>query len=225
MPSGRPTLPDLNFQIDGAAAERLAASPMLLFGLRVADAANEQPAAIQTVILRCQIRIEPGRRRYSPEQQQRLLDLFGTPERWGQTVRPMLWTHASVVVPSFVGSTIVDLPVPCSYDFNLAATKYFDALDDDKIPLCFLFSGTTFYATENGNLQAMQIPWEKEAYFGLPAATWKAMMELYYPNTAWLGLHRDTFERLREYRRQEGLLTWEQTVERLLHQSREAVTP
>jgi hypothetical protein len=70
----------------------------------------------------------------------------------------------------------------------------------------------------------MQIPWEKEAYFGLPAATWKDMMELYYPNTAWLGLQRDTFERLREYRRQEGLLTWEQTLEKLLNQRQEAMT-
>lgn len=224
MPSARRNLPDLNFQVQGAAAERFAAAPLLLFGLRISDATvGEDEVAIQAVVLRCQIRIEPGRRRYSPDEQQRLLDLFGTPERWGQTLRPMLWTHASVIVPSFIGSTVVDLPVPCSYDFNLAATKYFDALED-KIPLCFLFSGTVFYAAENGALQAMQIPWEKESYFALPAETWKDLMDLYYPNMSWLGLQRDTFDRLCEYRRREGLSTWEQAVEKLLDAATETVT-
>ena len=83
----------------------------------------------------------------------------------------MLWTHASAVVPPFTGGTVVDLPVPCTYDFNLAATKYFDALEEGDIPLCFLFSGTIFYEAADGGLQVTQIPWEKEAYFRLPAAT------------------------------------------------------
>ena len=45
----------------------------------------------------------------APEQE-RLLDLFDEPSRWGQTLRPMLWTHASVVVPPFNGAT---LPSTC----------------------------------------------------------------------------------------------------------------
>ena len=114
-------------------------------------------------MLRCQVRIEPARRRYTPAEKERLLDLFGTPERWGQTLRPMLWTHVSAVVPPFEGEAVVDLPVPCSFDFSLAATKYFAALDGGEIPLCFLFSGTIFYEAADGGLQVAQIPWEKEA--------------------------------------------------------------
>jgi hypothetical protein len=59
---------------------------------------------------------ELARRRYTDGERQRLLDLFGTPERWGQTLRPMLWTHAVAVAPPFNGTTAADLPVPCSYD-------------------------------------------------------------------------------------------------------------
>ncbi len=166
--------------------------------------------------LRCQVRIEPAKRRYEAHQQGRLLDLFGTPERWGQTLRPMLWTHVSTVVPPFKGNTAVDLPVPCSYDFNLAATKYFHALDGGDIPLCFLFSGTIFYEAAEGALQVAQVPWENQASFRLPAATWRELMELHYPNTAYLCLRKDVFDRLDQYRSRRGLPSWEQALERLL---------
>jgi hypothetical protein len=211
-------MPDLSFQVEGAQPERFAAAPLLLFKLRVSEAvpAGAGPTPVSAVALRCQVRIEPGRRRYGPAEQGRLLDLFGTPERWGQTLRPLLWTHVSAVVPPFAGTGAVDLAVPCSYDFSLAATKYFAALEQSDIPLCFLFSGTIFYEAAEGGLQVAQIPWEKEAYFRLPAATWQALMDAYYPNTAWLCLRRDVFDRLAEYRSRRGLATWEQALERLL---------
>ena len=209
---------DLNFQVEGAVPERVAAAPLMLFKLRVAErtAPGSSPTSIHSVVLRCQIQIEPARRHYGAREQARLLDLFGTPERWGQTVRPLLWTHASVVVRPFAGTTELDLPVPCSYDFSLAATRYFDALEGGDIPLCFLFSGTIFYDGGDAGLQVAQIPWEKEAYFRLPAATWKALMELHYPNSGWLCLRKDVFDELSEYRRRCGLPTWEQTLETLL---------
>src|SRR6478672_978467 len=148
-------MPDLNFQVEGAEPERFAAAPLLLFKLRVSEAlaAGASPTPIHAVALRCQVRIEPARRRYDAPEQERLSDLFGTPERWGQTLRTMLWTHVSAVVPPFTGSGIVDLPVPCSFDFSLAATKYFDALEEGDMPLCFLFSGTIFYRTADDALQ------------------------------------------------------------------------
>lgn len=216
-------MPDLNFQVERVEAERFAAAPLLLFKLRVAEAGG-QPTPIQSVVLRCQVRIEPARRRYAAAEQERLLDLFGTPERWGQTLRPMLWTHASAVVPPFAGTCAADLPVPCSFDFSLAATKYFAALEGGDIPLGFLFSGTIFYAAADGALQVAQIPWEKEAYFRLPAATWRGLMDLFYPNTAWLNLRRDVFDRLCRYKSREGLPTWEHTLERLLSAAEEPVT-
>jgi hypothetical protein len=207
-------MPDLTFRVEGAEPERVAAEPLLLFKLRVTEAAAATP--VHALVLRCQVRIEPARRRYSAEEQGRLLDLFGTPERWGQTLRPMLWTHVSVALPSFAGGCSADLPVPCSYDFSLAATKYFAALEGGEIPLCFLFSGTMFYQGPGGALQVAQVPWDREANFRLPAATWQALMDLYYPNSAWLCLRKDVFDRLAQYKSREGLPNWEQTLERLL---------
>jgi hypothetical protein len=171
---------------------------------------------IQTVALRCQIQLEVTRRRYTPAEQERMLDLFGEPERWGQTLRTMLWTHAGVDVPSFRGTTVADLHVPCTFDFNVAATKYFAALEEGEVPLCLLFSGTVFYEEEDGLLQVTQIPWDREARFRLPVRVWKEMMDIYYPNSAWLRLRRDAFDRLYEYKRRRGIPTWEQALESLL---------
>ena len=206
---------DLTFHIESVESPPYAAAPLLMFKLRVAD--DEARTHIHSVALRCQVRIEPARRRYEPAEQEQLLDLFGEPSRWGQTLRSMLWAHTSAVVKPFVGSTIVDLPVPCTYDFNVAATKYFYALEAGDVPLCFLFSGTIFYAADDdGALQVAQIPWEKEANYRLPIGAWKEMMELYYPNTAWLCLGKDVFDRLYRYKMAAGLPTWEQALERLL---------
>jgi hypothetical protein len=207
-------MPDLSFQIEAVEAPPFAAAPLLAFKLRVTNADAEE--LIHTVVVRCQIQIAATRRRYSTHDQEQLLDLFGEPERWSQTLRSLLWTHASVVVPPFTGSTVVDLQVPCTYDFNVAATKYFYALEEGEIPLLFLFSGTIFYATDEAPLQVAQISWEREAAFRLPVQVWRHMMDLYYPNSAWLAVRKDVFDRLYRYKIRRGLPTWEQTLERLL---------
>lgn len=206
-----------------AEAPPFAAAPLLIFKVRVVNADSSEP--IHTVALRCQIRIEPTRRTYKAGEKEQLLDLFGEPHRWNQTVRSMLWTHTSVVAPPFTGSIVVDLPVPCTYDFNVAATKYFYGLEDGLVPLTLLFSGTIFHEAEDGRLQVAQISWEKEAAFRLPVAVWKEMMDLYYPNSAWLCLRRDVFDRLYRYKVGRGFPTWEQTIEGLLPAAKEPPPP
>lgn len=208
-------MPDLNFHIDHAKHVSFAAAPTLAFVLRIDDA-EPSPRTIQSVALRCQIRIEPTRRQYEPAEKERLLDLFGTPDRWGQTLRSMLWTHAGLIVPSFTAETKIDLPVPCSFDFNIAATKYFDAVSTGEIPLVFLFSGTVFYFDPDDQLQAEQISWEKESNYRLPASVWRAMMDEYYPNSAWLNLRKDIFDRLNQYKMSRAMPTWEKAIESLL---------
>ena len=206
-------MPELNFQIVGAEVVPYAATPQIALKLRVSNASGE---AIHSVALRCQVQIDVTRRRYTPEEQERLLDLFGEPDRWSQTLRSLLWTHVSVVVPPFEQSTLVDLVVPCTFDFNVGATKYFHGLKDGEIPLCVMFSGTVFYARPDGGLQVAPISWDKESRFKLPLNTWRTMMDSYYPNSAWLCLQRDAFERLYQYKVQHGIPTWEQALERLL---------
>jgi hypothetical protein len=208
-------MPDLNFKLDAVDVVPYAASPQLLFSLNISEI-GRPPVPIHSVMLRCQIRLEPGRRRYQPAEQARLYELFGEPHRWGQTVRSTLWTNFTVSVPPFTGSTQADLIVPCTFDFNVAGTKYFNALEDGDVPLSFLFSGTIFYAGEEGALQVEQISWEKEAEFRLPVRVWKTMMETYYPNTAWLCLRRDVFDRLEQFKRDGQFSTLDMAVETLL---------
>jgi Family of unknown function (DUF6084) len=207
-------MPDLSFEVEGAEAVPYAAAPLLALKLRVVNTDAEEP--IQTVALRCQIQLEVTRRRYNPEEQERLHDLFGEPERWGQTLRTMLWTHTSTVITPFQGSTTFELQVPCTFDFNVAATKYFAGLEDGEIPIELLFSGTVFYEALDGALQVGQISWETEAKYRLPVRVWKEMMDIYYPNSAWLNLRRDVFDRLSEYKRRRGIPTWEQALEEIL---------
>jgi hypothetical protein len=207
-------MPELSFQIEKAEPQRFTVAPTLLFKLRISNAAANE--TVHSVALRCQIQLEVARRQYTPEDQSHLKDLFGEPDRWSQTLKTMLWTHASVVAPAFQDTAVVDVPVPCTFDFNVAATKYFHGLADGDVPLNFLFSGTIFYADENGSLQVAPIPWDKEARFRLPVKAWRDMMEIYYPNTAWLCLRRDVFERVYQYKVERGIPTWEQALERLL---------
>jgi len=214
-------VPDLSFRVDGAGAVQFAAAPLLRLDLRIDNAPPEE--AIHTVALRCQIQIEATRRHYTPDEQTRLTDLFGEPDRWSRTLRSLLWTHVSLVVPRFTGSTVVELQVPCTFDFNVAATKYFSAMADGDLPLCLQFSGTVFYQGADGGLQISPIAWDKEARFRLPVASWREVMDAYYPNTAWLCLRRDIFDRLHAHKMRRGLPTWEQAIEELLTAAEETV--
>jgi Family of unknown function (DUF6084) len=207
-------MPDLNFSILGAAPVQFAAVPMIGFRLGVSN--RDPQETIHTIALRCQIQLDVARRRYSAEEQANLKDLFGTPDRWGRTLKSMLWTHASVVVPQFVGSTEVQLQVPCTFDFNVGATKYFHGLADGELPLNFLFSGTTFYRDAEGAAQVAPISWDKESRFRLPLSVWREVMDMFYPNTAWVCLRRDVFERLYRHKVENGITSWEQLVEQLL---------
>jgi hypothetical protein len=207
-------MPDLNFQVERAEVVSNAASPLLALKLRLTT--SDPNETIHTVALRCQIQIETTRRKYTPEDQAKLRDLFDDPSRWGQTLKNLLWTHASIVVPSFQGTTIVDLPVPCTFDFNVAATKYFDGLSDGEVPICVQFSGTVFYASPQGSLQVAPISWDKETRFKLPIKVWRDMIDSYYPNIAWLCLHKDAFDRLHEYKVRHGIPTWEEAIESLI---------
>jgi uncharacterized protein DUF6084 len=212
---------DLTFQVEGAEAVAHAAAPLLAFKLRISGggtSADGQPL-IQAISLRCQVRIEPVRRSYQPAEEEGLFDLFGETGQWSRTLHSMLWTHTGINVPSFSGSILVDLPVPCTSDFNVAAARYFQALAGGEAPLSLLFSGTIFHLDGRGLLQVAPISWDKEAAYRLPVRAWKEMMDLYYPNTAWLHLRKDVFERLRRYRSGKGLSTWDAALEGLLEEA------
>ena len=207
-------MPDLTFRVEGAEAIPFAAAPLIAFQLRVENAVRDE--AIHTIALRAQIQIDSTRRRYSEEEKGNLKDLFGEPDRWSRTLRSMLWTHASTVITAFEGGTSAEMQVPCTFDFNVAATKYFHGITEGDIPLTFLFSGTVFYAAPEANLRVTPIPWDREAKFKLPVQVWRDMMDLYYPNSAWLSLRKDVFERLYHYKMSRGIPTFDEALGGLL---------
>ncbi len=116
------------------------------------------------------------------------------------------------------------LPVPASFDLSLAPTKYFFALEDGEVPLTFQFSGTVFYRDSEGALMTERIPWTKEARFRLPVAVWRDLIQRHYPDSAWLCLRRDVFDRLYRYKARRGVPAWETVIDELLESAeREAV--
>ena len=207
-------MPDLSFQVTGIEPAARGLMPLLHFNLQVSN----QPSTerIQAVLVQAQIQIQAAQRRYNDREKEGLKDLFGTPDRWGQTLRNRLWAHATATVRPFSGSTDSVLPVQCTYDFNIIATKYFNALEGGEVPLLFLFSGTIFYLAPDAGLQVEQISWDKECLYRMPVKVWAELMNHHYPNSAWLSLQRDAFDRLCAYKSRLGLLTWEQVIERLL---------
>lgn len=205
-------MPDLRFQVEEVAATPNAASPQLAFKVRIT---NSDPEPVHSIALRVQVQIEPVRRRYTGAEQEHLQELFGEPERWSKSLHSLLWANVNVTVPGFDGSTVVEIPVPCTFDFNVAITKYIYGLENGELPTSLLFSGTVFHAGRMG-LQVAQIPWDREASCRVPVRVWKEMMDLYYPRTVWLCLRRDVFERLYEFKARHGIPTWEQTLERML---------
>jgi hypothetical protein len=210
-------LTDLSFAIVGARAEPYAAVPTLVFRLRLTESTGER---IHAVALRCQIQIEPRRRLYAGAEEDRLLELFSTPERWGETLKTFLWTQASLMITGFTGTTEVDLPVACTYDFEVTASKYFHALDDGEIPLLLQFSGTVFTRGQTG-FSVEPVSWEKEAAYRLPVKVWRELMEAYFPGGAWIRLRRESFDALHRFKGTRALPTWDDAVEALIREAGE----
>jgi hypothetical protein len=207
-------MPDLDFQITGVEPSAHGLTPLLQFSLEISNEPPTEP--IQAVMVQAQIQIQSAQRHYNEREKQGLVDLFGTPDRWGQTLRNRLWALASTTIGPFSNRTGAILSIQCTYDFNVIATKYFYALEGGDVPLLFLFSGTVFYAGLNGGLQVQQISWNKECVYRMPVKTWSELMNYHYPNSAWLSLDKDMFDKLTAFKRSHGLLTWNQVIELLL---------
>jgi hypothetical protein len=205
-----PPAPELDFEVTGAARVEHAAVPTLRFALRVtAD------APVRSVLLDVQLQIAARRRAYDADAHDRLFELFGPPADWGTTLRTLLWTRATLVVPAFASETTVDLDVPCSYDLEVAASRYLDALRDGDVPLELLFSGSVFY-DQDGRLQTVRLSWDKEAAYALPVRVWKETMERYFKGTAWLRLRKESFDRLSAFKSRHALATWDDALDALL---------
>jgi hypothetical protein len=200
------------FSVVDMFAEPYAAAPQLTARLRIQESTGQ---TIHAIALRCQVRIEPQRRRYEEADETGLRALFGDRDRWVDTLRPFLWMQAGAMVQGFTGITEVDLPLPCSYDFEVTGSRYLHAVHGGTVPVVLLFSGTVFTRGAHG-FGVEQVPWDCEARYQLPVSVWQQMIATYYPGTGWIRLDQDVIDSLAAYQGEHGLTTWEETVQTLL---------
>lgn len=203
---------ELVFDCFGSEPDLYGAMPTINFQLRISETTGER---IHAIALRIQMRIEPKRRRYSPAEAERLLDLFGETKRWGDTVKPMQFCFLDVMVPSFTGAIELDIPVPVTYDLEVSAAKYFRSLDLGEVPLLMLFSGTMFTKGATG-FAVEQVPWHKEVSYGMPVKVFTDLMEAHFPGAGWIRMNRETIDALGLFKSQRALTSWEETVKVLL---------
>ena len=197
---------------------RHAASPELALEVAIDDAAARD---VRSVLLSAQVWIEAKERAYSSEEKARLVELFGDSNRFDRTVRRVMWTKTSIVVPAFRSHTSIDLPLPCPWDFEASISKYMFAISEGSIPITLQFSGSIFLA-DAGSLQIVPIPWTSEAKLALPIAIYRETIDHYYPNRASLALRRDVFERLHRYKMTTESPTFDAALEKLLPEERRA---
>lgn len=210
----------LAFAVRDIVPEPYAVTPNLLARLHITETTG---ANVHALALRCQIRVEPNRRRYDDAEEQGLLDLFGARDRWADTMRSFAWHHTTAMVPGFTGDTEVALVLPCTYDVEVAGAKYLQALDDGDVPLTFLFSGTVFTRGGNG-FGVEQVPWHHEAPYRLPVRVWRDLMAAHFPGQAWLRVDRDVLAALARYRAAHLHTGWDETLTALLAAAREAAS-
>jgi hypothetical protein len=203
---------DLVFGCTGASAERYAATPTLSFAVTITESSG---VPVHAIALRCQIRVEPQRRRYSAVEAKRLHDLFGDTSRWADTVKPIQLAIVTTMVPAFSALTEIEVQMPCTYDLEVASARYLQALDDGTIPLLLLFSGTVFLAQGNGYSVEL-VPWSSEASFRMPVSVWQDVVNLHFPGSAWLRCSRETLDALSAFKAEHALPTWDATLGALL---------
>jgi hypothetical protein len=203
----------LEFTALGAEPIEHSASPGVRFHLHLSEPDGRE---IYTVALSTQIQIDPARRAYEDGERERLVELFGAPERWGATTHPLQWARVEALVPSFTGSTAFTVEVPCTYDLEVASAKYFDALSGGDVPLSFHFNGTVLYRGADDRLQVVLVPWSCSARWRMPVEVWRSTIAAHYPGGGWVRLSSETLEALGRRKAALGSHTFDDTVRELL---------
>ncbi|MFW6040028.1 MAG: DUF6084 family protein [Gemmatimonadota bacterium] len=212
--------PAVSFEVEDARVVDLAAVPTLGFRVRI-GCVDGRP--IRALALDVELRIAADRRHYEPEERARLADLFGAPEQWGRSLRSLPWIRTALHVGRFDGATTVEVRVPCTYDLEVKASKYFQGLASGTVPLEFLFAGNVYYGGVDGRLRVTRIAWGRTASYRLPIRMWRAVMDRYFPDGAWIRVDRDLLDRLNRYRIERTLPTCDAALDELLAATEEEV--
>jgi hypothetical protein len=170
------------FSVVDAKPKHYAASPTIVFRLRIG--CDDQ---VEAMVLRVQIRIEPRRHNNG---------------------HPFAWADIPVMVPAFTGETFVDVNVPCTYDFDNTAARFFNDVEAGEIPLRFFFTGSIFRRTEE-SFSVSMLSWQSECAYRMPLEVWQDAMRACYGDSVLIRIDRETFERLQRLRTQTGATSWD----------------
>jgi hypothetical protein len=198
---GAAVVPEPEFTVIGARADTVAASPTVIFSLKVKEPSERE---IYTIALSTQILVDPTGRGYDKQAREALSDLFGPPEGMVGSLQSLVWGRVDVLAPSFTDEAIFELPVPCTYDLEVSSAKYFASLRDGVVPLDFHFSGTIFYRGELDRLQLTQVPWSCTARYRMPVSVWREAIAARFARTGWVRLQEETIGRLRRRQAERG---------------------
>lgn len=220
MDTERPlmTAPEPGFAVLSAAHLAFAATPTMVFSVNATEPTGHE---IQSIALSVQVMIDPAKRGYDPATRERLAELFGPPASWTPSTQGLAWARVGAVVPAFVGQATFPLEVPCTYDLEVAACKYFYAVADGEVPLSFHFYGTVFYRGPGGQLQVVPVPWSVSASFKMPISCWRAMIAEHYPGGGWIRLSEQTQAALNARRASRGLPSFDACIAELLDEGAE----
>ena len=176
---------DLAISVLGSQPDPYAAVPTLLLRLRI-EAPEAEP--VHAMVLKAQIRIEPQRRRYSPEEEARLVELFGEAPRsgarrcarsCGPTSPPR--SRSSPATPR----STCRCRAPTTSRSRRPSTCTRSATGRSRSSL--LFNGTVF-SYRDGGLVVQPVAWNVEAEHRLPVSVWRATMDAFFPNSGWIRL-------------------------------------
>ena len=167
--------------------------------------------------------IEPQQRRYEPAEQARLVELFGDAPRWGETLRPFLWTHVGTVITGFTGDHR-DRP-PDHVHLRLRGgggqVPARARRRRDPAPAPLLRHGVPRRRPTRPASPRAPVAWHEEASFRLPVRVWRDVMDRYFPNSGWVRLSPETLDALTRFKAARALPTWDETLEQLLKEAGE----
>jgi hypothetical protein len=212
-----PTASEPQLTVLDAAHVPHAATPTMRFQLHLTEQLGRE---VHVGALTIQVQIDPARRVYDDETRDRLVELFGAPERWAATTHSFQWAQVSTLVPGFTGASSFSLDVPVTYDLEVAASKYFYSLPGGAAPLSFHVTGMLLLVGADDRMQVVQVPWSCSAKWDMPVDVWRRAIAAYYPGGSWVRLQTDTLDALAARKAAGGHHDYDACVRALLEDHR-----
>ena len=144
---------------------------------------------IYTIALRCQINVDPARRRYDADPASDCPSCSESPSGGARRPRASCGRASTCSSRASKARPTSTSRCPAATTSRSRPPDISRGLSDGAVPLSFHLSGSVFYKTSSGELRITQVPWDIDVRYELPLAVWTDMMEHHYPEE-WLGALR-----------------------------------